>query len=260
METETYKGYTIEIMPDDCPENPWVAWDCEPPILVYHGGNQGYTNYGVLEQVPVIPPEALETHLVALCELADITVGTLFERVMGHESTAQDELCTAMDEEFNYRSEGAGQMDMLEALYNLLGIPAVAESISGSCQGNWGYVLAVATPEWVKKVGATGGDHDALCRSLRESIELYENWAYGNVYGYRIPDKDDDGEDNDDSLGSCWGFYGYDHEASGLMAAARDAIDTTLAARRAAPGDCARRGAGRRGAYRPFRVYPGGTR
>jgi hypothetical protein len=52
---------------------------------------------------------------------------------------------------------------------------------------------------------------------LRAEVETYDMYLRGDVYGYRA------GED------SCWGFFGSDHEASGLLEYARDAIDYTIA-------------------------------
>ena len=46
------------------------------------------------------------------------------------------------------------------------------------------------------------------------SIQLFEDWAFGNVYGYEVLDAD--GENID----SCWGFFGdYDVPYSALSEA-----------------------------------------
>lgn len=52
---------------------------------------------------------------------------------------------------------------------------------------------------------------------LKNEIETYDDYISGNVYGYTT---DDD---------SCWGFYGYNHEESGLLEYARNAIDCYIA-------------------------------
>jgi hypothetical protein len=41
IETETYKGITINIHSDDSPANPFEEWDCEPPLLTFYGGSGG---------------------------------------------------------------------------------------------------------------------------------------------------------------------------------------------------------------------------
>jgi len=54
---------------------------------------------------------------------------------------------------------------------------------------------------------------------LRNEVKTYDQYLRGEVYGYRVLDKDGDEVD------SCWGFYGDDHEASGLLEAVRSFID-----------------------------------
>jgi hypothetical protein len=54
---------------------------------------------------------------------------------------------------------------------------------------------------------------------LRAEIETYDNYLTGAVYGYIVTDEE--GEEVD----SCWGYYGYDHEKSGLMDSAKSSID-----------------------------------
>jgi hypothetical protein len=55
---------------------------------------------------------------------------------------------------------------------------------------------------------------------MKAELETYDDYLNGNVYGYTI-----DGDDWEDSL---WGFYGYDHEKSGLLYEAQGSIDYEL--------------------------------
>jgi hypothetical protein len=62
-----------------------------------------------------------------------------------------------------------------------------------------------------------------VSRKLKQKIEgyligevkTYDDFLTGNVYGYEI---DEDGD-------SCWGFFGDNHEESGLMEYAKNSID-----------------------------------
>jgi hypothetical protein len=54
---------------------------------------------------------------------------------------------------------------------------------------------------------------------LKGEVETYDHYLKGDVYGYSIKDE------NDDEIDSCWGYYGYDHEASGLLPAAKAIVD-----------------------------------
>lgn len=56
---------------------------------------------------------------------------------------------------------------------------------------------------------------------LKNEIETYDDYIRGNVYGYTT-------ENNDEIGDSCWGFYGYDHEKSGLLEMAQNSIDCYL--------------------------------
>jgi hypothetical protein len=53
---------------------------------------------------------------------------------------------------------------------------------------------------------------------LRAEVAVYNDYLTGNVYGFNIH-----GIDAPDN--SCWGFYGDDHETSGLLDMARQLID-----------------------------------
>jgi hypothetical protein len=51
-------------------------------------------------------------------------------------------------------------------------------------------------------------------------VETYDNYLSGSVFGYQIKETEED-----EILDSCWGFYGYNHEQSGLLEYAKNAID-----------------------------------
>jgi hypothetical protein len=57
---------------------------------------------------------------------------------------------------------------------------------------------------------------------LRSDLEVYDQYLRGDVYRYEIISPD--GEDED----SCGGYYGSDHEKSGLMEQAKNAIDCSI--------------------------------
>jgi len=63
---------------------------------------------------------------------------------------------------------------------------------------------------------------EKLKEYLRSEIETYDDYLTGAVYGYQIIQPDNTDGD------SCWGFYGSDHEKSGLMEEAKGAIDCDI--------------------------------
>lgn len=56
-----------------------------------------------------------------------------------------------------------------------------------------------------------GGDRDKALKCLESEVEVYDQYLRGDVYGYRLEDADGN------EIDACWGFYGYDHEKSGLL-------------------------------------------
>lgn len=57
---------------------------------------------------------------------------------------------------------------------------------------------------------------------LQAELKLVENWLNGEIYGYHIPALDE----------CCGGFFSCDHDRSGLIAAATEAIDYEIKRRR----------------------------
>ncbi len=62
---------------------------------------------------------------------------------------------------------------------------------------------------------------------LISEVSTYDNYISGSVYGYTIEDGT-----TGELIGSCCGFYGYDHEKSGLMEYAKDDIDCWIEQKR----------------------------
>lgn len=69
--------------------------------------------------------------------------------------------------------------------------------------GRYSEVLIIPTKDKVKEFGRDVTDD--FSSELLNQFELYENWAWGNVYYFSI-----EWEDDDDYLDSCGGFYGQD--------------------------------------------------
>lgn len=251
MKTETIKlphGYTAEIATDEIPGNPFEDWDGCEPVTCFDGDRPGLWSPD---------GEAPET----LASIFDRIPASRFRTRKGRESIAQaagidlaqvstpetpgrhgDEWKEAMAEalpEEPYRSwrDAGDYFDALESLCRFLSVPCFSGISRGYCQGDAVRVFVMAPPEWVEKVGA-GGDLAAGCKA---TFDLFTAWAWGDVYGVasiRRPN----GEELED--GSCWGFYGSDHEASGLLGHCRGYVAHDRA-RRAALAT-ARRAARRR--------------
>lgn len=90
--------------------------------------------------------------------------------------------------------------------------------------GKIGYIFAskekVKKEYNVKKISAKL--KTKIFEYLNGEIQLIDNYLTGNVYGYTILDN------KENELDSCWGFYGYNHEKSGLLELAKSTIDSTI--------------------------------
>lgn len=81
------------------------------------------------------------------------------------------------------------------------------------------YVTKKALREWFNVKRISKKTRGRATEVLQAEVEIYDACLTGSVYGYIVEDKDGDGVD------SCWGFYGWNHEKSGLLQEARMAID-----------------------------------
>src|SRR5690606_28342262 len=130
--------------------------------------------------------EELRKHSKTICEILNIS--SLF--------ALRNELYSGTVDTINYNinriledMSAEGHLDTLERFYNeVKGYEARAKTIRGYSQGDWGYVLAVNTPDTVKLFGAP--------QDLDKAIERYSCWAYGDNYYYRVKSID----------ASCGGF------------------------------------------------------
>lgn len=239
MNTETieYKGYKIKIAQDEGPENPFEAWDCEPPLLTFYGGRHSYAKayndapeswWDVLRLLPdtIWKRGQRVAFLKEFILPLGVSMRDYAEEV--HRVGELDACATYLGEHLGEKPDGWGSacewFETAEALLNYGGIPCLYEQSNGYCQGDTTLCLVVLTPEWYEKTGAPKENAQKDCQG---AIELYSAWAWGDVYGVSEitaprPD-DEDGEELEH--GSCWSFYGRDHEKSGLMEHATSTID-----------------------------------
>lgn len=63
---------------------------------------------------------------------------------------------------------------------------------------------------------------ERVTEDLENTVKVYDDYITGAVYGFIV--ENSEGEEID----SCWGFYGYDHDKSGLLTMAYEAIECEL--------------------------------
>jgi hypothetical protein len=94
---------------------------------------------------------------------------------------------------------------------------------SFSCPWDSGQIgfIFVSRNRAVKEYGKrmTSKIQETIRKNVISEIEVYDDYVTGNVYGYRV--LDEDGE----KIDSCHGYFGYDHEKSGLLDDAKSHIN-----------------------------------
>jgi hypothetical protein len=220
-------GYTVNIAADEYPDNPFKAWDCEPPLLAHHDKPKAYNDAPetVGDVLALLPPEAWERRNRA--KLIAHLPGSLTIRDWAEERRnrcdSKDAYQELVDCELGTSPDGWGAacdwMDWAEGILTAFDIPALSTETYGYCQGDVARLLLVATPEWLSLTGVAKEDAPA---QLEGAAKLYGHWAWGDVYGVS---NIEDPEGNEIEDGSCWGFYGSDHEESGLLDHARACIE-----------------------------------
>jgi hypothetical protein len=221
-QTATYRGYTIRAVYDWDARNPFEEFDSEPPILADTDGR--LVSYGLDASLPDLSREEIKANAHEIAMALGSTTLLRGVRDFFPHNDGVDAVNDALGEKFvgEYKRT---QLEMIEQAWRWKGCETFSGARNGYVQRAWCTVLAVATPEWVEKVGAP---KESLEDQLKAAADLYAAWAFGDCYEWIV--EDEDGEE----VASCCGYYGSDHEESGLAEAAREAIDHEIEKRRRA--------------------------
>lgn len=228
--TIEYRGYIINIHQDTGPSNPWEDWDCLPPIIVQtptYGYTRDQRGYGDTP-FPVLSKAQISQHAKALCEQTGTS--SLLNLITEHNPYGRTEYSAseaveAVNDALGRYKECLSQADLLPFLQKMnewAGIQSLQTTVTGYSQGAWADILITITPEFLKEAGFPPG-HKFTEDEIQSYADLYAAWAYGDVYSYITEDQA--GEEID----SCGGFYGSDHEKSGLVESATSEINYYIA-------------------------------
>lgn len=223
-----YEGYRVLVYLDLYPECPWEAWDCEPPVITYTGHRDGIRTWGDIDvSLPVLTTEQILTHKREIARYLNPEgpLNCSLLRAIGEYRssyhTAEHAVNELLEEVFQ-GTLGNEKLDMLADVLSMAGIDNYLGTRNGYCQGDWAEILVVATPEWIKKVGA----YNVSKESLEHSADLWAAWAFGDVYRYSV--KDPDGF----VIDACGGYYGNNHNENGLAEQALSAIKADIESKR----------------------------
>jgi len=223
-------GYTAKVCRDDSPENPWEAWDCQPPIMVFNlgRGRQSIQDYGtglsLRELFFLVPCSVFSEKWGKIMEILDLTLSDFSQDDIPTDAGDWKEiLADCLPETPSSWGDAIAYFNKCEALCRLAGIPCLNEQSNGYCQGDSSRVFMAATPEWVERVGWNPEDP---AEALQSDLKTWSAWAWGDVYGVSNIRRPGGKEIAD---GSCWGYYGSNHDESGLAEFCRASVGSDRA-------------------------------
>lgn len=204
METINYKGFEIEIIQDQNAQNPFEEWDCNLPLMYVSGdGNNDYSKGDIANFLAyALTDNQIIYHQKKLAEIFDIDLDYFVEQEFSKDDKISD-----------IRSEIEDNTNLARFVYlaEIAKIPHLCTSSRGYSQGDYAELFVCQTDKFLKESGCK----EVTPEMLQGAVDLWGNWAWGNVYGFNVEETGD----------SCWGFYGDDHEKSGLLEMARPEID-----------------------------------
>jgi hypothetical protein len=228
--------YKATISTDQDPINPFSRYfgDCEPPIAVLNLDRSTGTleNYDgdelnlitLLHELPLatwedraainkaLPQDVLDEAEASLSGWNQEDDSDLHGLATAETDTYRDAILDAAQQWEPYGwTDWQSYFDTMKCLAALAGIACHHTTSRGHSQGDCALVFTAATPAWVERVGAPPETHADQCEA---TADLWTAWAWGDCYQVDTITRPD-GTELDD--GACSGFYGQEHEQSGLM-------------------------------------------
>jgi hypothetical protein len=215
--TETYKGYTIEIEPDEDAESPREC-DCFGVMVCFHsryrlGDTGGRRPEGRTRDGKIIPhrfpqfenPNDFRDWWFGELSKEDEQALVVWEACAGVARIKGTTPPPRPERSEEARGEGKGGILLPLYLYDHSGITISTRPFScpwDSGQVGWTYCTPQMIREnWMKK-RITKALREKAENLLRAEVETYDQYLRGDVYGYRVIDPS--GKEVD----SCWGFFG----------------------------------------------------
>lgn len=226
---ETTIGYKIKVVQDQDAQRPDTNQDFFPPCLVwvherYHAklqeiGMEPSIDWQTLADMVERKHARTAAQRRYLCHIADLSYSDFLSdsrNCAGSDTIERFQNWyyeNPLSQPSDWR-DAVNYFDSIRMLAEHVGVPCYLEQSNGYSQGDSLLIIAFASEEWLD--GWCGSDVEA---SLKGYVNEYCAWAWGDCYGWVIAD------DDDDHIESVWGYYGDDHEASGLMNDARACVD-----------------------------------
>ena len=223
----------IKIWHDSNASCPFEDWDCEPDLM-YEGGRHNHKDFSDGNIARAICDKATTSTIIRhQNRLADILEINL-EYFADH---SKDEKVDGFLVEMRIAN-----LEQLAQLCELFKIPYSQHTSNGYSQGDWADVLIVLTDDFFEKSGCNRKHSEEI---LKGTAKLFDQWAWGDVYGFtieecteyvKIPrDKFNNGDFDDpeteeiwESVDSCGGFFGDDWMTNGMTDQIEDELHEQL--------------------------------
>ena len=226
IEVIEYRGFNIKIYSDFDPLNPIEEWDWFGKMVTWHN------NYSLGHEQPKCDPDEF---LQQLAIEADPTLESkidhwengkgwiyLYNRNINDTAPQEaDQLIKALIE----KTITKHYITLPLYLFDHSGITIATRPFS--CPWDSGQVgyIHVSIKDILKEF-----NRKHMSKKLRQKaidlmigeVNSYDQYLTGEIYGYQIEPTDKNKSIECDD--SCWGFYGYEHDKSGLLESAKPSI------------------------------------
>lgn len=153
-------GFIVRAVHDDSPENPWDAWDGQPPLIVY--SDRSLDEKGdVPNPLADMTDSFIARNWRALCKIFDQSPDAAQERKSDYAyvriaDAKRDLLDEWLDEikPSRYSGHAGDYMVALGELCELRGWPSLSTSSHGYCQSDYAELLLIFSPAYAKEIGA----------------------------------------------------------------------------------------------------------
>lgn len=201
--------YRIDIYRDENASNPFEDWDGCVPIMVNGGRKFCSHDYAGASDAFVPTTSQYRRHKKALLAVFDLDKDGQYYTAPTDPAEQERELFDAIADAVKEQD-----YDKLEDVARIIGLPCLNTCSQGYCQGDYVDIIAVWPKAWGQE-NRPKATPQQIAKELQAAVDLFGAWAWGDVFGYVVTDTV-----TDDEVGSCWGYYGDDHKASGLLEAA----------------------------------------
>lgn len=222
--TEQKAEFRIRLLHDNSPENPFEEWD-DLPSLMYDSGRDGSGDFsnGEIDKYlcDYLTFNQIIRHQKKILDLLDYE--SLKIDVKNAEN-AEEKFDLIYNELEDFIGESLDNKIKFCEAFNILFYSGTARGYS---QGDWADVFILPTPEFYKIAGIDPKKHKK--EDLKNTFDLFQNWAFGDVYGFIIEEKKEfiktyqDGSTERgydwEHVDSSFGFYGTDWEENGMLEA-----------------------------------------